>query len=164
MIRRVVATFVGGLSAAAASQAPEFTQQYAQRLGGAIDELRTIVRNFDQDAARAGIDREAGIRRLEGSSDTFVATRGLSMRDTIRRFETLQLQQQAMNAPDVLTRVGAMVKDYDQTIAQEAMKSFKPAIPLTLEGLFFALLGFLGGAIIAGTVVLPLGRRKPRPV
>ncbi len=162
MIRRMVAMFVGGLGAVGASQAPEFAQQYAQRLGGAVDELKTIVENFDQDASKAGIARETGIQRLEGSSDTFVIRRGASIRDTIRRFETLQGQQAAMQAPDVLTRVGAMVKDYDPQIASQAMKSFRPALPLTLEGAFFGLLGFLGGAFAGGIAALPMGRRKGR--
>jgi hypothetical protein len=162
MIRRVVAMFFGGLTAVGASQAPEFAQQYAQRLGGAVDELRIIVQNFDQDAARTGLTREAGIERLERSGDTFVVRRGQSMRDTLRRFDTLQAQQKAMQAPDVVTRVGAMVKDYDNMIAKQAMASFKPAIPLSLEGLFFGLIGFLGGAIVAGIVALPMGRRKTK--
>jgi hypothetical protein len=160
MIRRLVAMFMGGLGAVGASQAPEFAQQYAQRLGGAVDELKTIVENFDQDASKAGIARESGIKRLEGSSDTFVVRRGASIRDTIRRFEALQSQQAAMQASDVLTRVGAMVKDYDPQIASQAMKSFRPALPLTLEGMFFGLLGFLGGALAGGIAALPMGRRK----
>ncbi len=162
MIRRMMAMFVGGLGAVGASQAPEFAQQYAQRLGGAVDELKAIVENFDQDARRAGLSREAGIQRLEGSPDTFVVRRGSSTRETIRRFETLQSQQAAMQAPDVLTRVGAMVKDYDPAIASQAFRSYRPALPLTLEGGFFALLGFFAGATVGGITALPMGRRKVR--
>jgi hypothetical protein len=161
MIRRMVAMFMGGLGAVGASQAPEFAQQYAQRLGGAVDELRIVVENFDQDARKSGLSREAGIQRLESASDTFVVKRGQSTRDTIRRFESLSGQKRAMEAPDVLTRVGAMVKDYDPMIAEQAMKAFKPAVPLTLEGAFFGLLGFLGGAAVGGIAALPMGRRKP---
>ncbi len=156
--------FMGGLGAVGASQAPEFAQQYAQRLGGAVDELRTIVQNFDQDALKAGLARESGIQRLEASPDTFVVKRGTSIRETIRRYETLQGQQVAMQAPDVLSRVGAMVKDYDPAIASQAMKAFKPALPLTLEGGFFGLLGFLAGSLVGGITALPMGRRKTRDV
>jgi hypothetical protein len=162
MIRRMVAMFMGGLGAVGASQAPEFAQQYAQRLGGAVDELKAVVQNFDRDASKAGISREAGIQRLEGSPDTFVVRRGASIRETIRRYEILQAQQTAMQAPDVLTRVGAMVKDYDPGIAKQAMTIFRPALPLTLEGGFFALLGFLAGSLIGGIASLPMGRRKLR--
>jgi hypothetical protein len=40
--------------AALFGQAPEFAQQYAQRLGGAIDELDRIERHFDK-AFRRGL-------------------------------------------------------------------------------------------------------------
>ncbi|WP_163484869.1 DUF2937 family protein, partial [Escherichia coli] len=47
---RVVRTF--GLALAilvgiVAAQAPEFAQQYAQRLGGAVDELRRQIASLD---------------------------------------------------------------------------------------------------------------------
>ena len=163
MIRRIMAMFIGGLGAALASQAPEFAQQYAQRLGGAVEELRGIVQQFDRDGARSNLDRQGGLKRLEGSSDTFIVARGQAMRATIQRFTLLEAQKQSMNAPDVLTRVGAMVKDYDPLIAQQAKADFRPALPLTLEGLFFALLGFLGGTSIGAIIALPMGRRKLRP-
>ncbi|MGL4635593.1 MAG: DUF2937 family protein [Beijerinckiaceae bacterium] len=162
MIRRSISMFAGGICAALASQAPEFAQQYSQRLGGAVEELRAVVSLFDKDANKAGINRSGGLDRLAQSTDPFIAARSESMRLTIDRFTQLDRQQTAMKAPDVLTRVGAMVKDYDGKIAEDAMKDFRPAIPLSLEGMFFGLIGFFGGATVAGVAALPMGRRKPR--
>jgi Protein of unknown function (DUF2937) len=162
MIRRMVSMFMGGLMGVGASQAPEFAQQYSQRLGGAVDELRTVVQQFDADARRNGLGREGGLLKLEQSQDRFLTARGESTRQMIRRFEQLQAQKAAMDAPDVLTRVGAMVKGYDPEIARRAMGDFRPAAPLTLEGLFFGLLGFLAGVVITGIAVLPMGRRRAR--
>jgi Protein of unknown function (DUF2937) len=166
MIRRLIAMFVGGLGAVVASQAPEFAQQYAQRLGGAVDELRIVVAHFDEDAVRSGLDRNGGLKRLEAASDPFVVARGQSMRSTVARFETLDAQKCAMEAPDVLTRVGAMIKDYDPMIASRASQDFRPALPLTLEGGFFALLGFFAGVICGGITALPMRswKLKPAPV
>jgi hypothetical protein len=42
-------------------QVPEFAQQYAQRLGGAIDELDRTVRHFDEDPRRSGYDRSGAL-------------------------------------------------------------------------------------------------------
>jgi Protein of unknown function (DUF2937) len=154
--------FVGGLGAVAASQAPEFSQQYAQRLGGALDELKVVVGHFDQDAAKSGLTREDGLKRLETASDTFVVARGQSMRSTVQRYEALQVQKVSMEAPDVLTRVGALLKYYDPMIAKQTMSAFRPALPLTVEGGFFALLGFFGGATIGGITALPMGRRRSK--
>jgi hypothetical protein len=163
MIRRALSMFAGGLMAVGASQAPEFAQQYAQRLGGAVDELRTVVRDFDADAARSGLSREDGLLRLETSPDRFTADRGVSQRRVIRRFETLEAQKQAMSAPDVVSRVAAMVRNYDNAIGREAMKDYRPAAPLTLEGLFFALVGFVAGIVVFAILLLPFGRRRRRP-
>ena len=44
-------------------QAPEFMQQYHQRLGGTADELTLIVRHFEEDAKRSGYS--LGIRALQ---------------------------------------------------------------------------------------------------
>jgi hypothetical protein len=163
MIRRVVSMFAGGLMAAGASQAPEFAQQYNQRLGGAVDELRAIVRQFDADANRNGLNREQGLQRIERAPDAFIAARGEAQRQVISRFERLDAQKAAMDAPDVWTRVLAMVRNYDAEIGRRAMGDFRPAMPLTAEGLFFALIGFAAGVLLTGIAVLPMGRRKPKP-
>ncbi len=163
MIRRFLSMFMGGLMAAGASQAPEFAQQYSQRLGGAVDELRTIVRQFDVDARRNGLSREQGLQRMERAPDAFIAARAEAQRQTISRFERLEAQKAAMDAPDVWTRVLAMVRNYDAEIGKRAMGDFRPALPLTAEGVFFGLIGFLAGAVLTGIAVLPMGRRKARP-
>jgi len=155
MIPRIAAMFVGGLGAVGASQAPEFAQQYAQRLGGALDELRAVVQAFDRDAAREGLDRQAGLRRLEGSPDAFVARRGRSAGETLRRYEKLEAQQAALADPGPLGRVGVlaqglMTQGLDMTIARRALDSFRPALPVTAEGILFLLAGFLAGALGGG--------------
>jgi hypothetical protein len=162
MIRRVVSMFSGGIMAALASQAPEFAQQYNQRLGGAVDELRAVVQQFDADAQRNGLNRQQGLTRLQTAPDGFIAARGEAERRTIARFEALTAQKAAMDAPDVWTRVTAMVRTYDTDIGRRAMGDFRPAVPLTAEGLFFALVGFVGGATVVGIAALPMGRRKAR--
>ncbi len=166
MIPRLFAMFFGGLGAVGASQGPEFAQQYAQRLGGALDELRAIVQSFDQDAAREGLDRRAGLQRLENSPDSFVARRGRSMGETIRRYEWLEAQKAALDSPSPFGRMAALLQGLDGPIARRAMESFRPAVPVTGEGFLFALVGFLagsmGGGLIGALLRLPF-RKKPVP-
>jgi hypothetical protein len=162
MIRRLVSMFTGGVMAVGASQAPEFAQQYTQRLGGAVDELRSIVVEFDADARRNGLTRTDGLTRLEAAADPFARERGQAQRRIIQRFDRLEAQKAAMDAPDVTSRVVAMVRAYDGEIGKGAMRDYRPAVPLSAEGLFFGLMGFLGGALAGGIVALPMGRRKGR--
>lgn len=154
MIQRIFAMFLGGLGAVGASQAPEFAQQYAQRLGGALDEIHAIVQSFDQDAAREGLDRRAGLQRMENSPDSFVARRGRSIGETIRRYEKLEAQKAALEAPGAFGRMAALIRgDLDGPIARRAMEDFRPAVPVTAEGLLFALTGFLAGMLGGGAMV-----------
>ena len=75
-MRRALAT-LGGLGLAiACSQFPEYAQQYEQRLGGAVDELRIIVADFDADARKFGLSREEALGRYAASPDPFIMARG----------------------------------------------------------------------------------------
>ena len=71
---RVFRTFglaLGLLGGVVAAQAPEFAQQYAQRLGGAADELRRQVAVLESDAQATGTTREGadvGERPRRGDS------------------------------------------------------------------------------------------------
>jgi hypothetical protein len=162
MIRRSLAMFAGGVGAVCGSQFPEFSQQYQQRLGGAVDELRVVAQHFDADAARAGLDRAGGLARLEKDVESFVRDRGRSARVSFERLESLERQQRAMNAPDILTRSLALLRDYDPMIAKGAWAKFRPALPLTLEGTFAAFLGFSLFALVIGLLALPLGFGRKR--
>jgi len=59
------------LGLATFSQAPEFSQQYKQRLGGAINELATVVRQFDEDATSQGLTRQEALDTLQTSQEEF---------------------------------------------------------------------------------------------
>ena len=55
-MRRMIAG-IGGLALAIVlSQFPEYAQQYTQRLGGAVDELRVITEDFDRAALAAAAE------------------------------------------------------------------------------------------------------------
>ena len=57
----------GAVFLAAASQFPEYSQQYVQRLGGAVDELRLVVADFDKSAAGVGLSRDAALASMTGN-------------------------------------------------------------------------------------------------
>lgn len=53
---------IAGLCALLCSQLPEFIQQYYERLGGVVEELRRIVRQFDEDSKRSGYEQWAALQ------------------------------------------------------------------------------------------------------
>ena len=87
------------------SQAPEFAQQYRQRIGGAVDELKTVVTDFDKDAAGSEMSRGEALSALLDSAEKFTHERGLSMGRNVERFS--QLEKTAKNDRKTPTRLCA---------------------------------------------------------
>lgn len=142
-LSRILAMAMGLAGALGASQGPEFAQQYAQRLGGAIEELETVVARFDDGAAEAGLDRAGAIDRLEQNADDLVRRQGESARLAADRLETLRAKRQRMDAAGDLGRVVALVREADPQIARGTYETYRPAVPVTAEGALAAVLGFV---------------------
>jgi hypothetical protein len=134
--------FVGNLisgafaagGAALGSQFPEFVQQYLQRLGGHRDEAWRFLESL----MRSGMPIDNPIR---------IAAE--------QRFLALD---QALNEITLSTGFGRLVTFFetaDWDIARAAGHAFRPAVPLTPEGLAFAGIGLVLGValchLVAGT-------------
>lgn len=141
MIGRVLVLAGGLTGAAAASQFPEFSQQYVQRLGGAVDELARVVAEFDADATEVGLSREAALVDL-ASGGEMGAQRAETMAATIARHRRLEADLAALKAAGPFTRAAQAGRFMDGEIAARAWANFRPAVPLTFEGGVFAALGF----------------------
>jgi len=166
MLTSRLALFFGALMGLTASQIPEYAQQYRQRLGGAIDELQSIVAEFDADSARNGLSEEQGIARLSGDSDEFVQERGLQMNEIVRRLQKLSSQNAAMAQAGPLGRLVALATDFDPLIARRAYASYEPAVPVTSEGFVLGGVGLVGGFALFHALAAPfrrLGRQRRKP-
>jgi hypothetical protein len=153
---------MGVFGAVFASQAPEFAQQYRQRLGGAIDELSRIVERFDADARSVGRSREEALKRLSDDGDAFIKRHGASMGEVVARLDRLQKQQRTMAEAGPFARVGALVTSADPSIAKAAYRDFEPAVPVTLEGGVATAAGFLTAWAGALATLKGLGRLTRR--
>ena len=124
-IARTVAMALGLCGGLLASQGPEFTQQYRQRLGGAIDELRRVVARFDADAGAVGRDREGALRRLGENADDLARRQGEAMRANAARLERLESQRQAFAEAGSLDRMLVLLRRGDP----ELMARGVPGLP-----------------------------------
>lgn len=163
-MRRIIAG-IGGLGLALVlSQFPEYAQQYTQRLGGAVDELRVIAEDFDRAAAAGGLDRSAALARYEASNDSFLAGRGTSMSATFRRYDQLSATLTRIEHADPVTRLQSLPAYLDTDIGRRTLESYKPAVPVTMEGILYAGGGFiLGYLVLSGLwriVTLPFKRKR----
>jgi len=156
MIGRAVA-FVAGLSGAAGvSQFPEYSQQYMQRLGGAVDELSRFMDDFDQDAAALDMSREAALVDLAKGGEMGSA-RAETMVETIDRHARLSGDLDEMQNLGPFSRARHAARFTDSELAGRVWENYKPAMPVTFEGAIFAGIGFLGGLALFSGVIWLLG-------
>jgi hypothetical protein len=153
-----VAAIVGAVTF---SQAPEFAQQYRQRLGGALDELRVIVDDFDHDARQYNLTRESALALFSASKESFVQARGTSMRNTLDRYQRLSDQVADMNSTAPVLRPFIVISDPDEMIVRNAWSDFVPAIPVSLSEIAWGGIGALLFGGMAGFFAL-FGRRQVR--
>lgn len=165
MFRFTSLLIAGCIGAMVASQTPEFMQQYKQRLGGAIDELATVVRHFDRDANAAGMDRASAIERYSRSGDSFFVRRGTSMQTTITRWHDMSDHWRAISSANLFSRLPVFLSGADKELLSRTWETYKPAIPTTPESLAYSGVGFLFSHLIFGSFLsLFRGRRRQRPV
>ena len=150
------------LAALIGSQGPEFAQQYRQRLGGAADELKRIVANFDAESERENLTPAEGLSRLNQNPDPLARQRGEAMAETIDRANRLERQLQAMTSAGPLMRLLVMAKDLDPQTAESTLHTYEPAAPMTFEALMAAGLAAVSGWATTHLIAWPLRRRRSR--
>ncbi len=134
----------GGIAGAVVfSQLPEFSQQYLQRLAGAVDELRLVTAAFDLTAQAAGLSREEALAQIGGSQ--FAEDLRGNISSNISRFERLQADYQALAGVDPLSRLARFWHFRDVDLARRTWEDFRPAVPVTADGAIFAGIGFAAG-------------------
>lgn len=145
------------------SQAPEFMQQYLQRLGGHLDEARRQLLQFENAAKSSGLSLDELIHRTTTNAEPAVAKLGGVMTDTVARVDTLAAAQSALLDASLWTRPFVFLQHLDLAIARATWSVFKPAVPTTIEGVVYALLGMLVLlGVYYGGIKYPLGRYRAR--
>jgi hypothetical protein len=148
-IGRGITLVVGLAGGTLFSQAPEFAQQYRQRIGGAIDELRIIVDDFTKQATDHHLDRQQALDAYTHSPDDFLRDRGISMRSTLERYERLTTQQSDLGSAAPVAKPFVLMRNADEGILANTWRDFVPGVPVSFAGLAWAAIGFIGGAIVA---------------
>jgi hypothetical protein len=154
MILRVL-TLIGGLAGAgAASQFPEFSQQYTQRLGGAVDALSVVVQDFDASAQASGLTREQALEQMTGSE--FVERRRTDMEHVFTRHAQLSADLAALQSAGPFMRAYHATRFSDGETATRTWQAYQPAIPTNFAGAAFGGVGFLTGLLAIALLVAVL--------
>ena len=159
MLTRRLAAAIGLACGLVGAQWPEFSQQYRQRLGGAIDELARIVAAFDAEAADRSLTPAQAIARLKNNDDPLARERGADIEGDIAREARLQAQLAAMRDAGPLRRLAVIASDPDPAIAAQTFRNFEPALPITSEALTVGGLAMVVGWAATHLVAWPIRRR-----
>jgi len=162
MILRAL-TLAGGLAGAATtSQFPEFSQQYIQRLGGAVDALGEVVADFDASAQAVGLTRDAALAQMQGTG--FLERRRTDMTQTFGRYAALQADLTELKGTGPFMRAYHLPRLTDPQIAAAAWDEYQPAVPINFAGMVFAGVGFVMATLLFGLVIKllawPFRRRR----
>lgn len=166
MLKRIVCLIGAALGGMTLSQAPEYSQQYTQRLAGAVDELSAIIEQFDADAAQFGLTRQEGLERYQASADGFLTERGISMETVFARHARLTTQLDDLRQAPAGTQLFEIARYFDTEVGAAALEDFEPAVPLTVVGLAYVIAGLVAGFIVfwvlASVLGAPFRKRRSR--
>lgn len=157
MILRVLAMAGGLAGALGASQFPEFSQQYMQRLGGAVDELSRQVVRYEADAEAAGMTLPLYLSAL-AAEGPLARTQAANMAADVARRNDLAADLAALQGAGPFMRAKLATHLGDAQIWARAREQFKPAVPVTFEGASFAGTGFVAGWVALSAVFWFLSR------
>jgi hypothetical protein len=161
MLTRTLRFLFALLGAALFSQEPEFLQQYAQRIGGAVTEIERSLQGYADSAAKLGLTLDQAIEKRKAAADSLTADDGRLLERQRDRAAALRAQYDAILKGTAWERLAIFAYGLDPGLALDTARVYAPAVPLTPEGFIAAAIGFVPGWIV-GLLVLSLPRRLLR--
>ena len=148
MILRLLNGLAAVFGAAGGAQFPAFYQQYLQRLGGRLDQARLDVDRIRADAASLGRTLEDYIQELLSSGTAVARLAGAREQVRVAEARSLETAYEALSVAGPLERPLAFVQQIDPGLAEETLKVFVPAMPISPEGFVYAATGLILGLML----------------
>ena len=142
------------------SQFPAFSDQYVQRLGGQVDALTRVAAEFGASAQAAGLTRDQALADLSGSA--FRDAHQHNMRDVFIRLDRARTDLQMLRIAGPLERMLLPHRLRDAETLAATWSDFRPAVPVTVAGLWAAGIGLALGWLLTALPGLFFGRRQDR--
>lgn len=118
------------LGLTAGSQIPSFVDAYAQRLGGAIDELDRQVAAHRAEAAANGLTLEAYLQRHRANADPVIQGSGRRIAAMVGRLAQLAEAQAALSAAGPWSRPVTALTHADGQIMANAYDAWRPGLAI----------------------------------
>jgi hypothetical protein len=156
VIKRIFIIVFGIACAAVTTQAPEFMQQYTQRLGGWLDSYTKLVADLDARATQYNMTRDEYIAALRTSPDPKVVAEA----NNIAQYPVFQ--KRLAEAHTAITEAPSWKKGivfarhYQRPLLEAVYGDYQPAFPANAEGAAYGIVGFVAGAIVLNILLLLL--------
>lgn len=144
------------------AQFPQFVAQYLQRLGGHVDEAGRNIESYRRTAEGVGKSLEMYVQHLTRSGDSVVASMGQKITDDLARYNGLVAALKELKEATPVSKFFIFIKNMNLDIVGGTLKDFTPGVPVTAEGLCYALAGMILGMALYWLVkkaIVALARR-----
>ena len=124
-------------------QIPTFLVQYKQRLGGHVDELARLIKQYKSAAASNGKSVEEYISlHLNSGVNEFIST-GKLMTENMERFNELSIALQNLSDSSGIKKLFVFLKSVNFDIFKETYKDFVPGISFNLDSILYCIAGII---------------------
>lgn len=154
-MRKILVIMMGLVCGAVLAQAPEFIQQYTQRLGGWRDAYALQISDLDKRAKEFGLSREDYVTALQFSDDPKAVREGNHLALLPGYYETLNLAHKQLTTAGPVSRIFVFAEHYNGALAQSVWSDYKPAVPTNTEGAIYGGTGFVLGSMGIFLIGLP---------
>lgn len=127
------------------SQIPSFMQQYQQHLSGHISELNLQISLLRQIAEKSNKSLDEYIKKFLDSDDLDFSRQGEYLQNMVTRYVDMSSSYVQLKDADVWHRPLIFLRNLYSDIGWKTYENYEFAIIFSLEGLVYALLGFLFG-------------------
>ena len=134
--------------AIAAAQAPVYLDQYTHVLAGVRLEASIRYEELVREASALQLSVEAFVQRHEQNTDPVFQASGRIHRTTLERYRRFDAHYRALEEASAWRRPVVLAGQFDPDI--HAAVRFTPGLPLSTEGLAYALAGVLLAGLISG--------------
>lgn len=127
------------------AQAPQFYEQYQQRLEGHLSELKLQMNFMNEAAEQSGKSLQEYIDKFLSSTDVDFSRQGILLQKMSDRYQEMNQSLDSLHDTTPWTRPFVFLSNLEGSVAEGVVENFKIGIPLSLEGLVYALVGVIFG-------------------
>jgi hypothetical protein len=147
-LERLIDRVLCVIGAVVFSQAPEFMQQYIQRLEGHLDEARLTLGHFKDAAAQSGMSIEQLVASAGQNPDPSMRSIGGVVQAAAARVDQLAAADAALRGASAWSRPFVFLGHADWGITKATWVIYRPAVPTTAEGFVYAAMGMIFALVL----------------